>query len=131
VVNLGGDQRNMKSFLRNCFLFQSTVVLDACIPKVWPDDIAQVLKAMKDAPQAEHRLTRQQKLLMIRKITDRALDNGLSPPQFPWVADYVLQELPALKSSVIAGSVSTSRKSYSLFTHNTPFLLLIFFSFVF
>ena len=116
MVNLGGDQRNMKSFVRSCFLFQSTVVLDACIPKVWPDDIAQVLKAMKDAPQAEHRLTRQQKLLMIRKITD---------------ADYVLQELPALKSSVIAGSVSTPRKSYSLFTHTTPFLLLDFFSFLF
>jgi len=74
--------------------------LEAVIPKKWPEDIEQlILNNTKPS--------RKQKSEMVRIITERTLQNGLTKDDFPWVANYVISKVPLLQSSVVTGSVCT------------------------
>ena len=69
------------------------------IPPKWPDDIEEAIT--KGEP-----LSKAQRYLMVRIITDRATGHGFNRDDFDEIADFVLARITHLKSNVISESVS-------------------------
>jgi len=70
--------------------------------------IARAAEKLKNGEEltSNAKSNRKQKLFMIRKLVDRAADNGLGKEDYPWIADYALKKIPILRSAAVAGSVS-------------------------
>ena len=90
------------------FIILQEILLATCLPQIWPDDIAKVLK------NADLALSKLQRQFMIRTITERTIQNGFSAAEFLEVAEFALKQIPHLRSKVIKGSVSIKWKLWFL-----------------